>query len=52
VNFRKGWCGYLWQGCFASVAMDEVHLATATRHAGMSPVCAKFAPRAKDSRWS
>ena len=26
VNFREGWRGYLWQGRFASVAMDEAHL--------------------------
>jgi putative transposase len=23
INFREGWRGYLWQGRFASVAMDE-----------------------------
>ena len=26
VNFREGWRGYLWQGRFASVVMDEAHL--------------------------
>jgi putative transposase len=26
VNFREKWRGYLWQGRFASVVMDELHL--------------------------
>src|ERR1700687_3531486 len=25
VNLREGWRGYLWQGRFASVAMDEAY---------------------------
>ena len=29
VNFREGWRGYLWQGRFASFAMDERHLLAA-----------------------
>jgi len=31
VNFREGWRGYLWQGRFGSVVMDEPHLMAAAR---------------------
>jgi len=31
INARKNWTGYLWQGRFASVAMDESHLMTCVR---------------------
>ena len=32
INFREGWRGYLWQGRFASFAMDERHLLAAARY--------------------
>ncbi len=31
VNFREGWRGYLWQGWFASVAMDGPYLMACDR---------------------
>jgi putative transposase len=52
VNRREGWHGYLWQGRFASVAMDEPHLLAATRYVELNPVRAKLARRARDWRWS
>jgi putative transposase len=38
VNLREGWRGYLWQGRFASVAMDEPHLMAAARYVELNPV--------------
>ena len=38
VNFREGWRGYLWQGRFASVAMDEAHLLACARYVELNPV--------------
>lgn len=52
INFREGWRGYLWQGRFASVAMDEPHLAAAARYVEMNPVRAGLVRRAEDWRWS
>jgi putative transposase len=26
INMRERWSGYLWQGCFASLPMDESYL--------------------------
>ena len=52
VNFREGWRGYLWQGRFASVVMDEAHLATAARYVEMNPVRAGLVTRAEDWPWS
>jgi putative transposase len=31
INFREGWRGYLWQGRFGSVPLDETHLIAAMR---------------------
>ena len=31
INERMGWTGYLWQGRFASVAMDDGHLMRCAR---------------------
>ncbi len=52
VNFREGWRGYLWQGRFASAAMDEVHLMAAARYVELNPVRAGLAAKAPDWPWS
>ena len=52
VNFREGWRGYLWQGRFASVAMDERHLMACARYVEMNPVRARLAAAAEDWPWS
>jgi putative transposase len=48
VNKREGWKGCLWQGRFASYAMDEPHLYAAARYVLMNPVRAGLADRAAD----
>jgi len=52
INERKGWTGYLWQGRFASVAMDESHLMACVRYVEQNPVRAKLVTRARDWPWS
>ena len=52
INFREGWRGYLWQGRFASVAMDEAHLMTCARYVELNPVRAGLVARAADWTWS
>jgi putative transposase len=52
VNFREGWRGYLWQGRFASAAMDERHLMACARYVEMNPVRARLAVGAEDWPWS
>lgn len=52
VNFREGWRGYLWQGRFASVAMDEPHLMACARYVEMNPVRAGLAAAPDDWPWS
>ncbi len=52
VNRREGWTGCLWQGRFASFAMDEPHLYGATRYVLMNPVRAGLADRASDWPYS
>ena len=52
VNLREGWRGYLWQGRFASVAMDEPHLMACARYVEMNPVRAGLVSTARDWRWS
>ena len=52
INARKGWTGYLWQGRFASVAMDEGHLMRCARYVEQNPVRARLVERARDWRWS
>ena len=52
VNFRQQWRGYLWQGRFGSVAMDEGHLLAAARYVEMNPVRAGLAGRPEDWPWS
>jgi putative transposase len=52
VNRREGWSGYLWQGRFASVPMDEAHLTLCARYVGLNPVRAGLCKRAVDWPWS
>ena len=42
INFREGWRGHLWQGRFASFALDERHLLRAARYVELNPVPAKL----------
>ncbi len=42
VNFREGWRGHLWQGRFASFAMDNRYLMRAARYVELNPVRAKL----------
>ncbi len=50
VNRRQGWTGHLWQGRFASFAMDEPNLLTAARHVELNPVRARLTVGAGDYR--
>ena len=52
INARHHWTGHLWQGRFGAVAMDEEHLAHATRYVSLNPVRARLAERAADWPWS
>ena len=52
VNFREGWRGYLWQGRFGSVVLDERHLIAAVRYVERNPVVAGLVRRAEDYPWS
>ena len=52
VNFREGWRGYLWQGRFASVAMDGDHLLAAARYVELNPVRARLAAAPEQWPWS
>jgi putative transposase len=52
VNQREGWTGYLWQGRFASVPMDETHLLACARYVELNPVRARLVARAEDWPWS
>jgi putative transposase len=52
INFREGWRGYLWQGRFASFAMDERYLLRAARYVELNPVRAKLCRVPWRWRWS
>ncbi|MFY0639009.1 transposase [Maricaulis maris] len=52
VNAREGWSGCLWQGRFASYAMDEAHCLAAIRYVELNPVKARLVSRAQDWVWS
>ena len=47
-----GWRGYLWQGRFSSLVMDELYLAASTRYVEQNPVRAGLVKRPGDYRWS
>ena len=50
VNLRQGWIGHLWQGRFASCALDNTHLVAAARYVELNPVRAKLAERPRTGR--
>ena len=52
INARGRWRGHLFDGRFASVAMDEAHLPAAVRYVALNPVRAKLVARAEDWPWS
>ena len=52
VNIRMGWQGYLWQGRFASFAMDERYTLAAARYVELNPVRAGLASSADAYPWS
>ena len=52
VNLRAGWQGYLWQGRFASVPLDEAHLHSAGRYVELNPVRAGLVDRPEAWTWS
>ncbi len=52
VNRREGWTGHLWQGRFASFAMDERHTVAAARYIELNPVRAGLVHHPGDYRWS
>ena len=52
VNARGRWTGHLFDGRFASVAMDDDHLMAAVRYVALNPVRARLAAKAEDWPWS
>ena len=52
INARGRWRGHLFDGRFASVAMDEGHLLTAVRYVALNPVRARLVRKAEDWPWS
>ena len=52
INARHGWTGHLWQGRFASVAMDEHHLLDAVRYVLLNPLRAGLVEALHDWPWS
>ena len=52
INFHEGWRGYLWQGRFGSVLLDEPHLLAAVRYVERNPVTAGLVTHAEDYPWS
>ncbi len=52
VNLRQGLTGHLFQGRFASYAMDDAHLMVAVRYVENNPVKAGLVAEAADWRWS
>lgn len=52
INKREGWTGFLWQGRFASFAMNETHATMAVRYTENNPVHAALVKQAEDYRWS
>lgn len=52
INFREGWRGYLWQGRFGSVPLDDRHLVAAIRYVERNPVEAGLVAHAAAYPWS
>ena len=51
INARGRWRGHLFDGRYASVAMDEDHLLAAVRYVALNPVCARLGSHARDWPW-
>lgn len=52
INERKGWIGYLWQGRFASCALDSQQLLLALRYVEQAPVRAGIVRLPWRYQWS
>ncbi|MBP6014639.1 MAG: transposase [Alphaproteobacteria bacterium] len=52
INFRAGWRGFLWQGRFASFAMDDDYLLACARYVELNPVRARLVVHPADWPWS
>lgn len=52
INARGRWRGHLFDGRFASVAMDEAHLVSAARYVALNPVRARLVSKPADWPWS
>ncbi len=52
INYRNNWQGYLWQGRFFSVPMDDEHTNTCIPYVEDNPVRAGLADHPWDYRWS
>ena len=52
INRAQAASGHLFQGRYASYAMDDAHLMVAVRYIENNPVAAGLARRAEDWRWS
>ena len=52
VSRREGWTGHLWQGRFASFAMDDRHAIAAARYVELNPVRAGMVHHPGEYRWS
>ena len=52
IGARERWTGHLFQGRFASAAMDEDHLVAALRYVALNPVKAGLVAQAGDWPWS
>ena len=52
IHSRMEWCGFLWQGRFASLPMDESSLLAAGRYVELNPVKAQLVQNPEDEPWS
>ncbi len=52
VNLRQGLSGHLFQGRYASYAMDDAHLMAAVRYVENNPVKAGLITKAENWNWS
>jgi putative transposase len=52
INFRERWRGFLWQGRFASFAMDDGYLMACIRYVELNPLRARLVEQPGDWPWS
>jgi putative transposase len=52
INFRERWRGFLWQGRFASFAMDDGYLMTCIRYVELNPLRARLVDAPGDWPWT